>query len=64
MGYVFFLTFYHMNVDRISFMLIMRIVIRDGITIDLSKLDINPPAGSKVSSHNMHYAPSATKAVS
>ena len=53
-----------MNVDRISFMLIMRIVIRDGITIDLSKLDINQPAGTKLSSHNIHYAPSATKAVS
>ena len=53
-----------MNVDRISFMLIMRIVIRDGITIDLSKLDINQPAGTKLSSFNMYYSPSATKAVS
>ena len=34
-----------MSVDRISFMLIMRDVIRDGITIDLSNLDINQPAG-------------------
>ena len=49
-----------MSVDRISFMLIMRDVIRDGITLDLSKLDINPPAGLKVCSHNMYYPPSET----
>ena len=53
-----------MNVDRISFMLIMRIVIRDGITLIFQILDNNPPAGTKLSSHNMYYAPSATKAVS
>jgi hypothetical protein len=52
-----------MSVDRISFMLIMRDVFRDGNTIDLSKLDINPPAGSKVSSHNIHYSPHETKFV-
>ena len=49
-----------MSVDRISFMLIMRDVIRDGITIDLSNLDINQPAGLKVCSHNMYYSPSET----
>lgn len=53
-----------MDVDRISFMLIMRNVIRDGIALDLSKLDINPPVGLKVSSHNMYYPLSATKPVS
>jgi hypothetical protein len=53
-----------MDVDRISFVLIMRIVFRDGNTLDLSKLDINQPAGTNVYSHNIHYAPSATKAVS
>ena len=34
-----------MNVDRISFMLIMRIVTQGWDTLDLSQLDINPPAG-------------------
>jgi hypothetical protein len=53
-----------MNVDRISFMLIMRIVTQGWDTLDLSKLDINPPAGTKLSSYNMYYALSATKAVS
>ena len=52
-----------MSVDRISFMLILPIVIRDGIALDLSKLDINPPAGLKVSSHNIHYSPHETKFV-
>ena len=53
-----------MDVDRISFRLIMRVVFRDGNTTDLSKLDINPPAGTKVCSYYMYYTPSATKAVS
>ena len=52
-----------MSFDRISFMLIMRIVFRDGNTTDLSKLDINPLAGLKVSSHNMYYSPEKTKIV-
>lgn len=45
-------------------MLIMRIVTQGWDTLDLSKLDINPPAGTKLSSHNMYYSLSATKAVS
>ena len=53
-----------MIVDRISFMLIMRIVAQGWDTLDLSKLDINPPAGLKACSHNMYYPLSATKAVS
>ena len=52
-----------MDVDRISFMLIMRFVFRDVNTTDLSKLDINLPAGLKVSSHNIHYSPEKTKIV-
>jgi len=47
----------------ISFMLTMPIVIRDGVTVDLSKFTNNPPAGSKVSSHNMHYPPHEAKFV-
>ena len=53
-----------MNVDRISFMLIMRNVFRDGNTLIFQISDNNPPAGTNVYSHNIHYAPSATKAVS
>lgn len=49
-----------MSVDRISFMLIMRDVFRDGNTIDLSKLDKNPTGGIKVCSHNMYYLLSET----
>ena len=49
-----------MSVDRISFMLILPNVIRDGITIDLSNLDKNPTGGIKVCSHNMYYSPSET----
>jgi len=41
-------------------MLIMRDVFRDGNTIDLSKFRHNRPAGSKVSSHNIHYTPHET----
>ena len=41
-------------------MLILPIVIRDGIAIDLSNLDINPTGGTKVCSHNMYYSPSET----
>ena len=45
-------------------MLIMRIVTQGWDTLDLSQLDINPPAGTKVCSYYMYYFPSATKAVS
>lgn len=41
-------------------MLILPIVFRDGNTIDLSKLDINQPAGLKVCSHNIYYLLSET----
>jgi len=42
----------------------MRIVTQGWDTLDLSKLDINQPAKTKLSLHNMYYPPSATKAVS
>jgi len=48
----------------ICFVLIMRIVICDGIATDLSKFTNNQPAGLNVYSHNMHYRPRTTKAVS
>jgi hypothetical protein len=35
-----------MSVDRISFMLILPIVFRDGNTLDLSNLDKNPTGGT------------------
>jgi hypothetical protein len=52
-----------MSVDRISFMLILRNVICDGIAPDLSNFTNNPPAGLKVSSHNIHYTLNESKFV-
>ena len=49
-----------MSVDRISFMLILPNVIRDGIASDLSKFSHKLPAGLKVCSHNIHYRPHRT----
>jgi hypothetical protein len=47
----------------ICFMLTMQIVVRDGITPDLSKFTNNQPAGLNVYSHNMHYSPYETQIV-
>ena len=52
-----------MSVDRISFMLIMRIVVRDGIAIVLTNFSHKLPAGLKVCSHNIHYASHTTQIV-